>query len=212
MLAVIMAGGSGSRLNLGEKPLVSIAGRPMIAYVIRAFEMYGCHIVVIASEKTPMTQNWCRVSGIDLYCAKGNGYVEDMVDAISALGETQPVFVSVSDLPCLHAGILETIHAAYEKSKKDALSSWVPVSLVRNQRDVLYKEKVDGIEACPCGINILRGDRIEKTQDEFLLLLDEPRLAYNVNTRTDLAFADTYLKDPLHAPGFTRVGRAEKKQ
>jgi hypothetical protein len=78
MLAVIMAGGKGSRLNLGEKPLVTIAGRPMISYVIRAFEMYGCHIVVVASDKTPMTQNWCRVSGIDLFCAKGNGYVEDM--------------------------------------------------------------------------------------------------------------------------------------
>jgi adenosylcobinamide-phosphate guanylyltransferase len=205
MLAVIMAGGKGSRLNLGEKPLVTIAGRPMISYVIRAFEMYGCHIVVVASDKTPMTQNWCRVSGIDLFCAKGNGYVEDMVDAVSALGEPQPVFISVSDLPCLHAGILGTIHAAYEKSGKEAVSSWVPVSRVRNHRDVLYKEMVDGVEACPCGVNILRGDRIAQPQDELVVLLDEPRLAHNVNTRADLAFADMYLKDPSHAPGFSRA-------
>jgi adenosylcobinamide-phosphate guanylyltransferase len=209
MLAVIMAGGKGSRLNLGEKPLVTVAGQPMISYVIRAFEMYGSHIVVVASEKTPMTQNWCRVSGIDMYCAKGNGYVEDMVDAISALGETRPVFVSVSDLPCLHAGILETIHDAYEKSGKDALSSWVPVSFVRNHRDVLYKEKIDGIDACPCGINILRGDQIEETQDELLFLLNEPRLAHNVNTRNDLAFADMYLKDPSNAYGFSRSWSAD---
>jgi adenosylcobinamide-phosphate guanylyltransferase len=205
MLALIMAGGKGSRLNLGEKPLVTIAGQPMIAYVIRAFEMYGCSIVVVASDKTPMTQNWCRVSGIDLFCAKGNGYVEDMVDAVSALGEQQPLFVSVSDLPCIHAGILETIHAAYEKSKKDACSSWVPVSHIRNHRDVLYRENVDGIEACPCGVNILRGDQIARPQDELFLLLDEPRLAYNVNTRIDLAFADAYLRDLSHVPGIPPV-------
>ena len=199
MLALIMAGGTGSRLNLGEKPLVTIAGRPMIAYVIRAFEMYGCHIVVVASPKTPMTQNWCRVSGIDLYCAQGTGFVEDMVDAVSALGERQPVFVSVSDLPCLHAGILKAIHSAYTTSGKEACSSWVPVSLVRNHRDVLYRENIDGIEACPCGVNILRGDKIADPQDELRLLLHEPRLAYNVNTRTDLALADAFLMDRSHS-------------
>jgi len=205
MLALIMAGGTGSRLNLGEKPLVTIAGHPMIAYVIRAFEMYGCHIVVVASPKTPMTQNWCRVSGIDLYCSEGNGFVEDMVDAVSAIGEQQPVFVSVSDLPCLHAGILTAIQSAYATSKKEACSSWVPLSLVRNHRDVLYRENIDGIEACPCGVNILRGDKIADPQDELRLLLHEPRLAYNVNTRTDLALADAYLSNPTHVSGIHSV-------
>jgi len=205
MLALIMAGGTGSRLNLGEKPLVTIAGRPMIAYVIRAFELYGCDIVVVASPQTPMTRNWCRVSGIDLYCAKGTGFVEDMVEAVSALGEQQPVFVSVSDLPCLHAGILKAIQSAYAASKKEACSSWVPLSLVRNPSDVLYRENIDGIEACPCGINILRGDRIADSQDELRLLLREPRLACNVNTRTDLALADAYLSDPTHVSGIHSV-------
>jgi adenosylcobinamide-phosphate guanylyltransferase len=198
MLALIMAGGTGSRLNLGEKPLVTIAGRPMISYVIRAFEEYGCHIVVVASPKTPMTQNWCRVSGIDLFCAQGTGFVEDMVDAVSSLGEQQPVFVSVSDLPCLHAGILETIHSAYALSEKEACSSWVPVSLIRNKRDLMYRENIDGTEACPCGINILRGDRIADPQDELRLVLNDPRLAYNVNSRTDLVLANAYLMDPSH--------------
>jgi adenosylcobinamide-phosphate guanylyltransferase len=146
-----------------------------------------------------MTQNWCRVSGIDLYCTQGNGFVEDMVDAVSALGEEQPVFVSVSDLPCLHAGILKAIHSAYTSSGKEACSSWVPVSLVRNHRDVMYRENIDGIEACPCGVNILRGDKIADPQDELRLLLHEPRLAYNVNTRRDLALADAFLMDRSHS-------------
>jgi len=195
MLALIMAGGEGSRLNLGEKPLVTIAGQPMISHGIRAFEMFGCDVVVVASGKTPMTQNWCRGAGIDLFCATGTGYVEDMVDAVVALDEKRPLFVAVCDLPCLHAGILETIHAAYLKSGKDACSAWIPLSLVKNHRDVQYREDVDGIAACPCGINILRGDRISTPQDELRLLLHEHRLAYHVNTRTDLADADAFLKN-----------------
>ncbi len=194
MLALIMAGGEGSRLNLGEKPLVAVGGQPMIARVINAFQSYGCHVVVVASLKTPMTQNWCRVNGIDMIPADGTGYVEDMVAAVKDLGEEDPLFVSVSDLPCLQPCILETIHTAYRKSGMDACSTWIPLALVRNHRDMQYVEQVDGTDACPAGINILRGDLIEEQQDEFRLLLSEPRLAHNVNTRPDLVFADSFLR------------------
>ncbi|MCX6681811.1 MAG: NTP transferase domain-containing protein [Methanoregula sp.] len=194
MLALIMAGGEGSRLNLGEKPLVTIAGRPMIAHVIRAFELFGCHVVVVASGKTPMTQNWCRVTGIDLFQAAGTGYIDDMIEAVVALDERQPIFVAVSDLPCLNTSILETIYSAYRNSRKDACSTWVPLSLVKNHHDIQYVDKIDGVDACPCGVNILRGDRISVPQDECRILLHEQRVAYNVNTRSDLAIADAFLK------------------
>jgi len=194
MLALIMAGGGGSRLNLGEKPLVTIAGQPMIAHVIRAFNLCGCHVVVVASGKTPMTQNWCRATGIDLFPAAGTGYIDDMVEAVFALDERQPLFVAVSDLPCLTTGILRTIYSAYRNSGKDACSAWVPLCLVKNHHDIEYVEKIDGVDACPCGVNILRGDRISVPQDECQVLLHEQRLAYNVNTRSDLAIADAFLK------------------
>jgi GTP:adenosylcobinamide-phosphate guanylyltransferase len=42
-------------------------------------------------------------------------------------------------------------------------------------------------------VNILRGDGIGAEQDEFALLLDEPRLALNVNTREDLARTEAFL-------------------
>jgi adenosylcobinamide-phosphate guanylyltransferase len=56
-----------------------------------------------------------------------------------------------------------------------------------------YHKHVGDIEACPVGVNILRGDRIGSEQDEFPLLLDEPRLALNVNTREDLARTEAFL-------------------
>ena len=57
-----------------------------------------------------------------------------------------------------------------------------------------YRETVDGIDACPAGVNVLRGDRIGEVQEECSLLLDELRLAVNVNTRADLAQAEKILK------------------
>jgi adenosylcobinamide-phosphate guanylyltransferase len=56
-----------------------------------------------------------------------------------------------------------------------------------------YHEQIDSVDACPAGVNILRGDRIATEQEEFTLLLDEPRLALNVNTREDLARTEAFL-------------------
>ena len=71
MLALIMAGGAGSRLDMGEKPLVTVSGKPMLEYVIDAFNGAGHEILVITSNLVPMTRNWCRVRDYDTYNASG---------------------------------------------------------------------------------------------------------------------------------------------
>ncbi|MGA2121867.1 MAG: NTP transferase domain-containing protein [Methanoregula sp.] len=195
MRALIMAGGAGSRINLGEKPLILICGQPMIAYIIGAFQKAGCEPVVAVSPQTPMTLNWCRARGIAFCKAEGKGFVEDMVHAIRFLEEENPIFISVSDIPCITAGIVRSISEFYDTDGKDALSTWVPASTVKTCRGGMpYRERINGIEACPAGINILRGDRIDEVQDEQALLLNEPRLAINVNTRADLAEAESLLR------------------
>jgi len=195
MYALIMAGGSGSRLNRGEKPLISICGRPMISYVIDAFCAMGFDPVVAASSKTPMTMNWCRAQGIAFCKAEGRGYIEDMISAVESLDEQRPLFVCVSDIPCITANVIRQIADTYHMSGKDACSSWVPADLVQSCRgEILYKEKINGIEACPVGINILRGDLILQPQEELQILLRDPGLALNVNTRADLAKAEEFIK------------------
>ena len=194
MLALIMAGGSGSRLNLGEKPLIPIRGRPMIAYVIDAFCAGGFDPVVAASPNTPMTMNWCRAHGIAFCKSEGRGYVEDMISAVEILDERHPLFVCVSDIPCLTAKVIRQIAEVYHMSGKDACSAWVPADLFHSCRgSISYREKVNGIEACPAGINILRGDLISQPQEELQVLLNEPGLALNVNTRADLAKAEEFI-------------------
>lgn len=78
MLALILAGGEGSRLGMGEKPLVTICGRPMIAYIIDAFTAAGLDVVVVGSPRTPMTLNYLRAQGVKFYQGAGQGYIEDI--------------------------------------------------------------------------------------------------------------------------------------
>lgn len=194
MLALILAGGLGSRLNMGEKPLVQVCGTPMIEYVIRAFSVGGHRVIVVGSPKAPFTRNWCRAHGIDLYPASGRGYVEDIVEAVTEIGEDGPVCTSVSDIPCIDPGIVGRIMDAYLEAGTPALSTWVPSSLCRGSAlRCSYRESIGGVPACPAGINILEGDLIEEEQAEHKLLLEEPALALNVNTPEDLALAARIL-------------------
>ena len=189
-----MAGGAGSRLKRGEKPLILIRGKPMITYVIDVFAATGIVPFVAVSPKTPMTINWCRAQGIEFCKTEGKGYVEDMIDAVQALDDRQPLFVCVADIPCITPKIIQHIADSYFISGKDACSVWVPATLVRSCRGGMpYREHICGIEACPVGINILRGDLIEQPQEELQLLLSEPCLSLNVNTPDDLARAEDFL-------------------
>lgn len=201
MRALIMAGGAGSRLAMGEKPLITVCGRPMISYVIDAFLSAGCEPVVVASAKTPMTINWCRARGIMVMRAGGEGFIEDMEKAVHDLEEDSPVIVSVSDIPCITPAVIHLVIEQYHACGKDALSTWVPADLVTSCRESMpYLEPVGGVRACPAGINILRGDRIDAEQDEYPFLLIEPRLALNINTREDLARAELFLKKNIAGP------------
>jgi adenosylcobinamide-phosphate guanylyltransferase len=195
MLALIMAGGRGSRLRMGEKPLVTICGRPMLSYVIDAFESAGHEIIVIASQRTPFTKNWCRVQGIALYEAPGEGYIEDIHVASADLGaEGSPFFTSVSDLPCLTPEIVSRIEDAYRQAGKPACSTWVPRDLCESHGcRTRYVETVDGTPACPAGINILTVSRSTDAQEELQLLLHDRRLAFNINTRDELALVQAYF-------------------
>ena len=187
MLALILPGGEGTRLGMGEKPIVSICGRPMVAYVIDAFVTAGLEVVVVASRRTPLTLNYLRTRGVDFLLAAGQGYVDDIVEAVSELDIHAPVFTSVADVPCLLDEHVKEIREAYFSQERPALSTWIPESLCQQagcRTD--YVETVDGVPSLPIGVNILLGERIRDPQEEYRLLLHDPALARNVNTKEDL--------------------------
>ncbi|MDR3101753.1 MAG: NTP transferase domain-containing protein [Methanocalculaceae archaeon] len=188
MLALIFAGGEGARLRLGEKALVMVHERPMIARVLDAFLSADCEPVVVTSYKTPFTRNWCRANGIDYLDTTGTGYVEDLTEAVEMSGVDGPLFTSAADIPCLTSGTLCRIRAAHAKHELPACSVWVPIRLCEVfGMQPRYQEMICGIPAAPCAVNILTGNLIGEAQDEYRLLLDEPGLAFNINIREELA-------------------------
>jgi adenosylcobinamide-phosphate guanylyltransferase len=151
---------------------------------------------VVLSPRTPYTHNWCRARGITHLTAPGKGYVEDLVHAVETLGERYPLFTSVSDLPCLTPEILCEVYRRYRNSGKDACSVWVPRDLQLGEGcRSLYMETIDGTEACPAGINILRGDRISGVQDELQVIIRSRRLVFNINTREELMRVQSLVRD-----------------
>ncbi|HXW99530.1 MAG TPA: NTP transferase domain-containing protein, partial [Methanomicrobiales archaeon] len=129
MLALILAGGEGTRLGLGEKPLVDICGRPMVARVVDAFTGAGLEVLVVTSGHTPMTVNYLKVQGIPLHRAGGRGYLEDIVGTVTELGETGPLFTSVADIPCIRPEHITYVRQVFESQEKPALSTWIPREL-----------------------------------------------------------------------------------
>lgn len=187
-----MAGGAGSRLEMGEKPLVTVSGKPMLQYVIEAFAGAGHEILVVTSDLVPMTKNWCRARGFEIYNASGAGYIEDLLECIRETCITGPVFSCVSDLPGLNSDIIEMVLEKYLAEDKPALSVWVPEKYFSEGGCVpSYVESIDGCPACPVGLNIIDASMADEVQDEYRMLLRKPELAYNVNCKKDF---DSFLR------------------
>lgn len=192
MDAVVMAGGLGTRLGMGEKPCIDLLGRPLISYVIDALdkaENIG-RIFVAVSPATPNTEK----AVLDLYdghvkviMTPGGNYVGDMIYAVETAGIKEPVLIIMSDLPVITPQLLDSIVEDYEKCGKPAMSVFVPISVPRElgiRPDTVFNK--DGKLIVPTGVNVLDGKNIHEEQESFDLVLKDPELALNVNTVDDL--------------------------
>lgn len=199
MLALILAGGEGSRLRLGEKGLVPVCGKIMIERVIESFIDADCEPIVVTSHKTPYTKNWCRINNIEYIDTSGAGYIEDLHEAIEMSGAEGPVFTSATDIPCLRPEIITHVRDLYEASDKPAASAWTPLKYCKKYGITpRYVEEINGIPATPCAFNIFMSDMIDEEQDELKIVLDIPGLAFNINTRKELEVLESELRK-IHA-------------
>lgn len=196
MLALIMAGGKGTRLQMGEKGLVRLCDRPLIEYVLTALEKAGFDILVVTTPRTPYTANYCRIRGVDQVCTEGTGYVEDIIEAVHLSDEHGPVLIVCADIPGITPHHLEEIVEQYYCSGKAAASVWIPVHLVEGLGcTVQHSSIIGGIPAVPAGLNILNGCQIDEEQEETEILLCDPALAFNINTPGELRTAESFFYD-----------------
>ena len=108
IVALVMAGGKGSRLDLSEeKPLIKLAGIPVINYVLQALKEAKSidNIVVAVSNNTPRTTEILSNLPLSIIKTPGKEFVYDMAYVIKKL-KLQTVLVIGSDLPLITGEII----------------------------------------------------------------------------------------------------------
>ena len=190
VIALVMAGGRGTRMNSGhEKPLTMIRGKPLIQYVLEALQdsLQVDKIVVATSPQTPETALFIEKivsekNEISVLPTSGAGYIEDLTYALSRDDFANEIILTItSDLPLITGSIIDQVLKEYQKSPKPAMSVMVPVEIFceHGLQPSLVLEK-----GVPSGLNILRGNDTE--QDEEVLVLGKIELALNINSPEDI--------------------------
>ncbi len=194
-----MAGGRGSRLKMGEKPLVTLFGRPLIDYVALALED-SCvdRIFVATTENVPRTRQWAVERGLSVVETGSYGYVADMIEAVKKAEVTDPIMIIMADLPLVTSDLIDEIIEVYEGRPEPALSTHTPLDLhsrLGRRPDSLFNYQ--GRLIVPAGINVLDGSEIEKEQEDFHLILERIELAVNVNVAGDLMLCEKIMQGDI---------------
>lgn len=199
MDALVMAGGRGSRLKMGEKPLVNLFGRPLIDYVVLALEeSLVDRIFISTTENVPSTRKWAEERDLYVLETGSYGYVPDMIEAVIKSGVKEPIMVIMADLPLVTPEIIDQIIEVYEKRREPALSTHTPLSLhsrLGRRPDSLFNYR--GQLIVPAGINVLKGAEIDKEQEDFHLILERMELAVNVNVPEDLMLCEKIMQGDI---------------
>jgi GTP:adenosylcobinamide-phosphate guanylyltransferase len=186
-----MAGGLAQRLGCGEKSCIDLNGKTLISYIIEALTNADGveRIFVSVTAATPQTKSLIESEYKNLQiieAAEGN-YVGDMIYSIKKTEVIGPILVVMCDLPLVGSDIIEDVLAQYEKCDEPALSVYVPISLCKEigiRPDTVFHKNTKLI--VPTGINILDASDICNEQPDYNYIVNDPRLAMNVNTPEDL--------------------------
>ena len=199
MDALVMAGGKGSRLGMGEKPLVKLFGRSLIDYVVSALlDSSADRIFVAVTENVPMTKGWARDRELAVVDTSGKGFVADMVEAVEMAGVIRPILIIMADLPLITPDLIDEIMETYKKRPEPALSTHTPLNLhgrLGRRPDSLFNYR--GQLIVPSGINILDGANIREEQEDFHLIMERIELAVNVNIVEDLKLCESIMQGDL---------------
>ncbi|OPY54407.1 MAG: Adenosylcobinamide-phosphate guanylyltransferase [Methanosaeta sp. PtaU1.Bin112] len=194
-----MAGGRGSRLHMGEKPLAKLFGRPLIDYVALAIEDSSIdRIFVATTDNVPCTREWCMERGLEVVQTGGYGYVADMIEAVKNAGVLDPIMIIMADLPLVTSDLIDDIIEVYEQRPEPALSTHTPLDLhsrLGRRPDSLFN--YGGRLIVPAGINVLDGSDIEREQEDFHLILERIELAVNVNVADDLRLCERIMQGDI---------------
>ncbi|HHW17099.1 MAG TPA: TIGR00454 family protein [Methanothermobacter sp.] len=197
IIAIVMAGGKGTRLNQEhEKPLTPAGGKPLIEHVLENLEGSDNiqNIMVATSPNTPLTEDHVKSLGYSIIRTSGKGYIEDLREILSYFEEKGDyiLFVINADLPLVDPPLIDEIIEYYRVSSVEALTVFVPLG-VYEEHGLIPSASWRGM--VPSGVNILRSKN--KIQKQEVLKVPRLELALNINTPRDLIFLERLLGDDI---------------
>jgi len=182
-----MAGGKGTRMDISNEKLLLEYKKPVIFHVIDALKNSHCfsQVIVATSPNSPDTKHILEQNRIETLSTLGNGYVNDLNFLLQKMSGF--VFVTSGDLPLLDEKIIQVITEKFNSenvwtsflvSKKFLNSLGLESSLLVNS---------DNIECTYTGISIINANKIKNLNSvkENYIILDDKRIAFNLNTRKD---------------------------
>lgn len=190
MIALIMAGGKGTRMDVpGEKLLLKYE-KPIIMHVVEALKNSNCFskIIAVTSPNSPNTEKLVS-KHVDIIKTKGNGYVSDLNHALSNLDEL--MFVVSGDLPLLDQTVIQDLVSKHQKNAQWQSFVVTKKFLHENDLSLEFSTIVNGEECYYTGISIVNP---KSSNQETCTIYNDIKIAVNLNTKED------YSKIPRTVP------------
>ena len=187
MIGLVMCGGKGTRMQAPTEKLLLTYKTPIIQHVMSALQESDCFSKIIAgtSHNAPRTREFLINLGVFTMDTAGKGYVYDLNQILYNFSE--PVFVTSGDLPLLDSEIIKQV---IQKTKTDYPWNTVIISKefldslsLKQEYSLIYNKK----QYSYCGISVVDPTKLTemKPVDESYIILDDKRIAFNLNTKED---------------------------
>jgi len=187
MIALVMAGGKGTRMKLNDEKLLLRYKKPIILHVIDSLKNSNCFskILSITSCNSPKTKKLLEENNVEIFDTPGIGYVEDLNLVLQTFHDE---FLVVSgDLPLLDKEIIQKITNYYNPQK-----SWTSILVTNKFLTMLGLESNYSVnfndQICHyTGISLINAEKITSLESlvENYIVLDDKRVAFNLNSKQD---------------------------
>ena len=193
MIGLVMAGGKGTRMNLGNEKLLLKYRKPIILHVVDSLKDSNCFskIFALTSSNSPNTKKLLQKNNIEIFNTNGIGYVEDLSLVLQSTNDS--VLVTSGDLPLLDSEIIKNIVKHYNSKK-----IWTSILVTNKFLTKLGLESDYSInynnEICNyTGISLINANKINSSKNlvQNYIVIDDKRVAFNLNTKQDYELLST---------------------
>ena len=194
MIALVMAGGKGTRMNSSEEKLLLEYKKPVIFHVLDALKNSRCFtkIITATSSNSPKTKEMLEQAKFETIETEGKGYSNDLNSTLQNLNDY--VFVTSGDLPFLDGNIIQSMIEKFD-SKNTWTSFLISTKFLNSlnlQSDLIVK--IENSDCVYTGSSIINADKITDLNEieQSYIILDDKRIAFNLNTNEDYRLLNSF--------------------